>query len=270
MDKNRCWTNLTNCEVWQEDLGRCCNSRKSSGSLRLCDFHQSPMPSESKPVYGESIPEAQVDSFKVWLCKKAFQGLKISLQTRSIQSTKNNDMGYDQLVSDLLTYMKKRTRRQHDSILLRHMDDVVGPAPKAHLVIHEEQFVLDGCGVLRTERNSFTFLGFEVTKTSRGFTVRNSAELEETLLNHYGLENSRPTVNLGGRSTVMELASATPLDGHDYSNFRTAVGNSSSWHHGEQTCNSPFDSYPHKCIILHQKANDQRDSLLRHLNPSSS
>ena len=27
-----------------------------------------------------------------------------------------------------------------------------------------------------------------------------------------------------GRSTVMELASATPLDGHDYSNFRTAVG----------------------------------------------
>ena len=24
--------------------------------------------------------------------------------------------------------------------------------------------------------------------------------------------------------TVMELASATPLDGHDYSNFRTAVG----------------------------------------------
>ena len=46
----------------------------------------------------------------------------------------------------------------------------------------------------------------------------------ESLLNLYGLENSKPTPDLGRRSTVMELASAIPLDGHDYSNFRTAVG----------------------------------------------
>ena len=43
-------------------------------------------------------------------------------------------------------------------------------------------------------------------------------------LNRYGLQNSKRTVNHGRRSTVMELASATPQDGLDYSNFRTAVG----------------------------------------------
>ena len=48
--------------------------------------------------------------------------------------------------------------------------------------------------------------------------------LVEPLLNLYGLENSKPTANPGRRSTVMELASAIPLDGHDYFNFRTAVG----------------------------------------------
>ena len=43
-------------------------------------------------------------------------------------------------------------------------------------------------------------------------------------MNLYGLENPKPTADPGRRSTVMELASATPLDGNDYSNFRTAVG----------------------------------------------
>ena len=43
-------------------------------------------------------------------------------------------------------------------------------------------------------------------------------------MNLYWLQNSTPTVNPGRRSTVTEHASATPLDGHDYSNFRTAVG----------------------------------------------
>ena len=47
----------------------------------------------------------------------------------------------------------------------------------------------------------------------------------ESLLNLDGLENSNPTANRGGRSTVMDLASAIPLDGHDYSYFRTVVGN---------------------------------------------
>ena len=61
-------------------------------------------------------------------------------------------------------------------------------------------------------------------KVSKGFEVKNCTDLVESFLNLYGLENSKPTANLGRRSTVMELASATPLDGHDYSNFRTAIG----------------------------------------------
>ena len=69
-----------------------------------------------------------------------------------------------------------------------------------------------------------TFLGLEITKTSKGFEAKNSTDLVESLLSLYGLENSKLTANPGRRSTVMELASATPLDGHEYSNFRTAVG----------------------------------------------
>ena len=54
--------------------------------------------------------------------------------------------------------------------------------------------------------------------------MKNRADFVESLLDLYGLENSKPTANLGRRSTAVELASAILLDGHDYSNFRTAVG----------------------------------------------
>ena len=113
-----------------------CNSRKSSCIRRLSQFfHHSPMPSESEPVCVEPAPEAQLDSSKVWLCKKAFQGLKISLQACGVHSTqKINDMSYNQLISDPSTYVKKRTQRTDDSIFLRHMDDVVGTGPEDHLV----------------------------------------------------------------------------------------------------------------------------------------
>ena len=43
-------------------------------------FHQAPMPSEPEAVYVEPTPEAQLDSSKAWLCKEAFQRLKISPQ----------------------------------------------------------------------------------------------------------------------------------------------------------------------------------------------
>ena len=56
-----------------------------------------------------------------------------------------------------------------------------------------------------------TFLCLEITKTRKGFEVKNSTDLVESLLNLYGLQNSKPTVNPGRRSTVMELATATPL-----------------------------------------------------------
>ena len=78
--------------------------------------------------------------------------------------------------------------------------------------------------VLRRDGDTVNFLGLVFTKTSRGFEVKNITDFVESLLNLYGLVNGKPTANPGRRSTVMELASATPLDGHDYSNFRTAVG----------------------------------------------
>ena len=70
-----------------------------------------------------------------------------------------------------------------------------------------------------------TFWGLEITKTGRGFEVRNSRELVEPLLRIFtGLKTQNRLPNPGGRCTVMELATAIPLDGHDYSNFRTAIG----------------------------------------------
>ena len=93
------------------------------------------MPSDSEPVYVEPAPEAQLDSSKIWLCKKAFQALKISPQAWSVHSTqKINDMNYNQLISDPSTSVKKRARRSEDSILLRHMDDVVGTGPDEDLM----------------------------------------------------------------------------------------------------------------------------------------
>ena len=77
--------------------------------------------------------------------------------------------------------------------------------------------------MLRHEGDTVNVLGLEITKTRKGFEVKNSTDLVESLLSLHGLENSKPTGNPGRRSTVIELASAPPLDGHDYSNFRTAV-----------------------------------------------
>ena len=120
------------------------------------------MPSESEPVHGEAAPEAQLDSPKVWLCKKAFQGLKISPQAWGIHSTqKINDMSYNQLMSDPSTYVEKRTRRSDDSILLPHMDDVVGTGPDEHLISYFEHLktslYLTDVVVLRHERDTVNF-----------------------------------------------------------------------------------------------------------------
>ena len=78
--------------------------------------------------------------------------------------------------------------------------------------------------VLRNEVDTVNILGLEITQTSTGFKVRHSTELVESLLNLYGLEHSKPAANPCRRSTVMELATAILLDGHDHSNFGTAVG----------------------------------------------
>ena len=124
-------------------------------------LHESPMPSESEPVYVEP-------------CKKAFQGLKISPQAWGIRSTqKVNEMSYNQLISDPSTYVKKRTQRSDDSILLRHMDDVVGTGPDEHLISDFEHtktsLYLTDVVVLCHEGDTVNFLGLEITKTSRSF-----------------------------------------------------------------------------------------------------
>ena len=122
------------------------------------------MPSDSEPVYVEPAPEAQLDSFKVWLCKKAFEGLKISPQAWDIHSTqKINDMTYNQLTSDPSKYVKKRAQRSEDSILFRHMDDVVGTGPEEHLTSDFEHMktclYLTDVVVLRHEGNTVNFFG---------------------------------------------------------------------------------------------------------------
>ena len=68
--------------------------------------------------------------------------------------------------------------------------------------------------VLRHEGDTVNFSGLEIAKISRGFEEKNSNDLVESLSDLYGLENSKPTANPGRRSTVMELASATFLDGY--------------------------------------------------------
>ena len=137
-------------------------------------------------------------------------------------------MSYNHLISDPSTYVRKRTQRSEDSILLRHMDDEVGAGPDEQLMSDLEHMktslYLTDVVVLRHEGDTVNFLGLENTKTNRGFEVKNSADLVESLLNLYVLENSKPTANPGRRSRVLEHASAIPLDGHDHSNFRTAVG----------------------------------------------
>ena len=72
------------------------------------------MPSGSEQVYVEPVPEALLDSSRVWLCKKAFQELKISPQAWCIDSKKINDIYYSQLISDPSTCVKKGAQRSDD------------------------------------------------------------------------------------------------------------------------------------------------------------
>ena len=132
------------------------------------------MPSESEPGHVEPVLGAHVDPSKVL----ALQGLKISPQALGIHSTKKiNDMGYDQLASDLSTYVKKRTQRQYDSILLRHMDDVVDAAPEEHLMSDLTDVV-----VLHNEGDTVNCWALEITMTSWVFEVINSTELVRILV----------------------------------------------------------------------------------------
>ena len=116
---------------------------------------------------------------------------------------KINDMGYHQLISDPSAYVKKRAQRSVDSILLRHMDDVVGTGPDEHLINDFEHMktslYLTDVVVLRREGDTVNFLGLENTKTRKGFKVKNSTDLVEFFLNVYGLQTGRTLDSDGAR-----------------------------------------------------------------------
>ena len=65
------------------------------------------------------------------------------------------------------------------------------------------------------EGDTVNFLGLEITKKRKGFEVKSSTDIVQSLLNLYGLQNSKLAANLGNRLTVMDLVSGTLLDGHD-------------------------------------------------------
>ena len=75
-------------------------------------------------LFVEPVPEANAHHSKVWLCKKAFQGLKISLHAWGIHSSeKIGAMGYEQLKSDPSMCVVICEKGKDDSILLHHIDD---------------------------------------------------------------------------------------------------------------------------------------------------
>ena len=78
------------------------------------------------------------------------------------------------------------------------MDDVVSTEPDEHLMSDFEDMktslYLIYAVVFRHEGDAVNLLGLEITKTSKGFEVKNSTEHVESLPNLYGLENSKTTV----------------------------------------------------------------------------
>ena len=89
-------------------------------------------------------------------------------------------MNHNQLISDPSAYVKTRAQRSDDSILLRHMDDVVGTGPEEHLMGEFEHIktslYLTDVVVLRHEGDTVNFLGLEITMTRKGFEVTNSTK----------------------------------------------------------------------------------------------
>ena len=103
----------------------CCNL-VAFGYCQIA-FHQSPMPNDPKPLL-----EATVQHSTFSLCKKAFQGVKISPRASEIHGTENiGAIGHEQLKSNPSTHVAKSEERKDDSILLRHMHDSSEKHPKS-------------------------------------------------------------------------------------------------------------------------------------------
>ena len=77
------------------------------------------------------------------------------------QHTENQRKSYNQLTSDPSTPVKKRAQRSDGSILLRHMDDLVGTGPDEHLMSDFEHMktslYLTDVVVLRHEGDTVNF-----------------------------------------------------------------------------------------------------------------
>ena len=89
----------------------------------------------------------------------------------------------------------------------------------AHQLFPAEKIVFKNVKNNRDEQSPCRAM--EATRST--FEVLRSPRVE-SLLNLYGLQNSKSTVIPGRGSTMMEVASATPLDCHDYSKFRSTIG----------------------------------------------
>ena len=104
-----------------------------------------------------------------------------------------------------------------DSILLRHVDDVVGTGPAEHLMSDLEHMktslYLTDVVVLRHEGDTVNFLGLEITKTSRVFEVKNSTDLVESLFEY---------LRVGKLATDSQSRQTFDSDG-------ARVSNSSGW-----------------------------------------
>ena len=89
---------------------------------------------------------------------KCVRDLRYAQRTKQI-----NDMSYDQLISHSSPYVRKRAQRSDDSILLRHMDDVVGTGPEEHLMSDFEHIktslYLTDVVVLRNQGDTVNFFG---------------------------------------------------------------------------------------------------------------
>ena len=90
---------------------------------------------DQNALHTAKVNEIDINKFGVVQVVDRPQSRQALSKRWSIHSTqKINDMSYNQLLSDLSTYVKKRTHRSEDSILLRRMDDVVGTGPDEQLM----------------------------------------------------------------------------------------------------------------------------------------
>ena len=119
-------------------------------------------------------------------CKKFFQGI------------------HDRFIRDE-TFRNRMIENGRNEDVCR-LTDVLANEDYTHHLTQQEYYHYKSNWWLRSNKT-----GSDIVPLQR------RSDLVESLLNLYWLENSELTANLGKRSTVMVLAPAIPLDGHDYS-----------------------------------------------------